>query len=151
MLLDSANEFADNVQVTLAAGTNLIGDVINSENVRDLGDGQVVYLVLQVSVAFAGGTSFAFILASDAQAAIAESGAETRHYLSDTFLTAELVQGFQMAIPLPMGDVSASIKPYEQYVGVLGVGVGARTAGSINAFLTLDPINMKRTYADANN
>lgn len=146
MILDRNLEFADAVQVTLAAGTNLIGDVVDLEVVRDIGFGRPLYLVVQVDTAFAGGTSFQFVLASDAQAAITTDGTETRHYLSDVFAVADLIQGFQLAIALPMGDVAASVNPYERYLGVLGVGVGTQTAGSVNLFLTLDPPTTTRTY-----
>ena len=153
MLLDSINEFADAVAVTGAAGTNLIGDVIDAAVVRDLGAGTPIWMVFQVSTAFAGGTSFQFILASDSVAAIAEDGSETRHFLSDVFLTAELTQGFQFSVALPLGDVSGGITPYERYVGILGVGVGTHTAGSINAFLSLTQPSTHGilTFADASN
>ncbi len=151
MFLDSRLEFADAVQITFGAGTNLIGDVIDlGTPARDIGQGQTLYLALQVSVAFAGGTAMQFILASDSAAAIATSGAETRHYLSDVFLDATLIQSFAMMIPLPMGDVAASVTPYERYVGILGVGTGTHTAGSIDAFLTIDPRGW-RAYPDAVN
>ena len=152
MHMDERSEFADAVTVTFGAGTNLIGDVMDLETVRDIGAAKPTkYLVLQVSTAFAGGASFQFVLASDAQAAISTDGTETRHYLSDVFAVADLIQGFQMAIPLPTGDVANSVNPYERFLGVLGVGVGTQTAGAINAFLTLDPPDSKRSYPDAQN
>ena len=49
MLLDSFNEFADAVAVTGAAGTNIIGDVIDLASVKDLGEGTPMWLVIQVS------------------------------------------------------------------------------------------------------
>ncbi len=151
MIMDEGNEFADAEAVsTGGSGTNLIGDVMDLEVVRDIGQGKPMYLVLQVATAFVGGTSFQFILASDAQAAIATVGNETRHYQSDVFLVADLIAGFTMTIPLPMGDVANSVTPYERYLGILGVSVGAHSAGAINAFLTPDPYGW-RSYPDANN
>ena len=150
MILDERSEFAAAVAVTLGAGTNLIGDVMDLGSVRDIGQGKPTYLVIQVTTAFAGGTAFAFILASDAQAALATNGNETRHYRSDVFLDADLIVGFKMTIPLPMGDVAASVTPYERYLGVLGVGTGTHTAGAIDAFLSLDPSGW-RSYPDGNN
>ena len=150
MIMDKGNEFAAAEEVTLNAGTNLIGDVMDLEVVRDIGLGKPMYLVIQVSTTFAGGTSFGFILASDAQAAIAADGSETRHFLTDTFLEADLVSGsFEQVYALPMGDVANSVTPYERYLGILGVGVGTHTAGKINAFLTIDPHGW-RAYPDGN-
>ncbi len=150
MWIDERAEFADSLAVTFGAGTNLIGDVMDLEQVRDIGQGAPIYLVIQVSTAFAGGTAMQFILASDAQAAIAVDGNESRHYLSDVFVDADLVLGFQMVIPLPMGDVANSVTPYERYLGILGVGTGTHTAGAINAFLTPDSAGW-RSYPDAAN
>lgn len=151
MIIDSRLEFADAVNVTSGAGTNLIGDVIDLGLVnRDIGQGQTLYLVLQASTAFAGGTAMQFILASDGAAAIATNGDETRHFLTDVFLDADLIQGFQIVAPLPMGDVANSVTPYERYLGILGVGTGTHTAGAINAFLTIDPAGW-RSYPDAVN
>ncbi len=151
MLMDKNNEFADAEAVsTGGSGTSLIGDVIDLGTVRDIGQGKPLYLVLQVATAFVGGTSFQFVLASDAQAAITTGGSETRHYQSDVFVVADMIAGFTMTIPLPMGDVADSKTPYERYLGILGVSVGTHSAGAINAFLTLDPYGW-RAYPDANN
>ncbi|KKK67433.1 hypothetical protein LCGC14_2954120 [marine sediment metagenome] len=152
MIMDERSEFADAVAVpTGGAATTLIGDVMDLGNVnRDIGQGKPLYLVIQVETAVVGGTAIQFVLASDSQAAIATSGAETRHYLSDVFLVTELTQGFQIVVALPMGDVSGSITPYERYLGLLIVGTGTQSAGNINAFLTLDPAGW-RSYPDAAN
>ncbi len=151
MILDSRLEPADAVQITFGAGTNLIGDVIDlGSPARDIGQGQPLYMNIQVSTAFAGGTAMQFILASDSTAVIATSGVETRHFLSDVFLDATLIQGFAFSFALPMGDVAASVVPYERYLGVLGVGTGTHTAGAIDAFLTIDPHGW-RSYPDAVN
>ncbi len=151
MILDERSEFADALAIpTGGAATTLLGDVMDLEQVRDIGQGHPMYLVIQVSTAFVGGTAFQFVLASDAQAAISTDGTESRHYLSDVFAVADLVLGFSITIPLPMGDVAASVTPYERYLGILVVGTGTQSAGAINAFLTLDPHGW-RSYPDANN
>lgn len=150
MLLDERSEFADAVEITLGAGTNLIGDVMDVGGGEDIGQGRPVYLVVQVTTAFAGGTAVQFVLASDAQATITTDGTESRHYLSDIYLDAELIVGFEIAIALPMGSISGSATSYERYLGILGVGTGTHTAGSINAFLALDP-HGTRAYPDGNN
>lgn len=151
MIMDEGLEFADAENVSTAGpATNLIGDVIDLGVVRDIGQGHPLYLVVQVSTDFAGGTSMQFILASDSQAAIAVDGSESRHYLSDVFAVGDLVKGFRMVIPLPMGSVAGSITPYERYLGILGVSGGTHSAGAIDAFLTSDPTGW-RAYPDANN
>lgn len=150
MIIDSTAEFADAVAVTAGAGTNLIGNVMDLGGARDIGQGKTVYLVIQVSTAFAGGTAMQFVLASDAQAAISTDGSESRHALSDVFADADLVAGFQIVVPLPMGDVANSVTPYERFLGILGVGTGTHTAGAIKAFLTLDPHGW-RSYPDGQN
>jgi hypothetical protein len=49
MIMDERLEFADAVSVAAAAGTALIGDVIDLGSVhRDIGAGQPVYLVITV-------------------------------------------------------------------------------------------------------
>jgi len=153
MIMDENSEFADAVAVpTGGAATTLVGDVMDLGTVnRDIGQGKPLYLVISVDTAIAGGTALQFVLASDSQAAIATGAdAASRHYTSDVFGVADLIQGFQLVVPLPMGDVGNSITPYERYLGILVVGTGTQTAGAINAFLTLDPAGW-RSYPDANN
>ena len=81
---------------------------------------------------------------------LATDGSETRHFLSDVFAVADLIAGFSFGVALPFGDVANSVTPYEQFLGILGVGVGTHSAGSIDAFLTLDPRG-SRSYPDATN
>lgn len=152
MILDERNEFADAVAIAGAAGTNLVGDVIDLGIARDIGQGHPMYLVIQVSTAMGGGTAVQFILASDAQKAISTDGSETRHYASDVLTDAQLTQGFQMVIPLPMGDTARGedTSGYERFLGILAVGTGTHTSGAINAFLTMDPAGWT-SYPDGNN
>lgn len=153
MWLDERTRFANAVGITLAAGTNLIGDVIDSGDARDLGAGHGgPYLVIQVTEAFAGGTSCQFILASDAQAALAADGNETRHFASDVFTDAELTVGFQIQVKLPQGDTrqGEDAISYERFLGIETITLGTHTAGAITAFLTPDPVGHV-TYPDGNN
>ena len=152
MILDERNEFADATSLnTGAAGTYLLGDVIDlgvpgSPNlVRDLGVGEPsTYLVLQVdTTATSGGSATgSFILASDAQAAIATDGSATNHFQTPAFAVATLTAGRTLAvIKLPSGS-------YERYLGILQVtGTAAFTAGKVNAFITSDPSRWS-AYAD---
>ena len=135
MILDSRNEFCDAQALnTGAAGKYLVGDVIDLENARDIGMGQQLWLVVQVSTtATSGGAATAtFTLASDAQAAIAVDGTETAHTTVGPFAVANMVAGTTLAvIALPrQGNV------YERYIGIIQeTGTAAFTAGNINCFL----------------
>lgn len=151
MILDERSEFADAVDVTLAAGTNIIGDVMDLGIGRDIGQARL-FLVLQVTTAFAGGTAMQFVLASDAQAAISTDGSETRHLATDVWTDAQLTAGFTAVFPLPMGDTARGEDTvgYERYLGILGIGTGTHTAGAINAFLTIDGAGWN-AYPDGNN
>jgi subtilisin family serine protease len=157
MILDERLEFADATSVAAAAGTALIGDVIDLQVARDIGNGHPVYLVIttatEIITAGAAGT-LKFQLVSDAQAAIAVDGSATVHLDTGNFVTDDAAAnspqlnagGVICCIALPLqGPV------YERYLGILAItATTTTTAGAINAFLTLDPIGWK-AYADATN
>lgn len=158
-IMDERNEFADAVSVAAAAGTALIGDVIDlGATARDIGQGQQLYFVITVDTEIitggAAGT-IKFQLASDAAAAIATDGSATVHIDTGTFVTDDAAAnadelnagGLVCAIPLPLeGQV------YERYLGVLAViATTTVTAGAINAFLTLDPPRTAKVYAEGAN
>lgn len=155
-ILDERTEFADAVSVAAAAGTALIGDVIDLELIGlDLGDSaQDIWLVIttdtEIITAGAAGT-LKFQLASDAQAAIATDGSATVHWDSGTIVTDDAaandnrfnVGGVIAKIRLPAGT-------YERYLGILAItATTTTTAGKINAFLTTDYGQIKH-YADVN-
>lgn len=157
MIMDERNEFADAVSVAAAAGTILVGDVIDSgEVVRNLGSGQPVYLNITVDTEIiTGGVAgtIEFQLVSDAAAAIATDGSATVHYSSGELATGaaganadSLNAGATIvSVPLPAQDT------YERYLGILAmIGTTTTTAGAINAFLSLDPIGWK-AYPEGNN
>lgn len=137
-VMDSTAEFCDATALnTGAAGTYLIGNVMDLTKARDLGNGRTVYLVISVDTAVtsAGAATVQFILASDAQAAIATDGSATEHWVSGVIPKATLVAGYQLVVPLPLEDPL-----YEEFLGILQVtGTAAVTAGKVNAYLTLDP------------
>ena len=155
MILDERTEFADATSVAGAAGTALIGDVIDLEVVRDVGQGQPAYLVLTCATSIiTGGVAgtISFALASDAQAAIATNGSATVHFQTKAFVTDddalnELDAGDTIAVvALPIEGVA-----YERYLGILAtIATTTVTAGAINAFLTMDPTGWK-AYPDAVN
>lgn len=140
MWMDALNEFCDAEALSTAAtGLALVGDVINLQQARDIAAGaKPIYLVIQVQttvLAAGGAATVAFVLASDAQAAIAVDGSATEHFRSAAIAKATLVAGYELVMPLPSeGPV------YEQYLGILqDVSTNQLTAGKINAFLTTDP------------
>lgn len=137
MILDERNEFADATALSTAAtGRALVGDVMDLGAVsQDIGNGQSLYLVIQVDTAVTSGGSatVSFEVASDAQAAIAVDGSATVHAVTAAIPKASLVAGYMVAaVMLPIGT-------YERYLGIIqNVGTAALTAGKINAFLTTD-------------
>lgn len=146
MIMDKLAEFADAVALsTSGTGIQLVGNQIDLEQARDIGNGEPLYLVIQVDTAIAGTSSTVqFILASDAQAGIATNGTATEHFRSAAIPEASLVKGYQMAVAVPMESPA-----YERYLGILvNVGAAALSAGKINAFLTHDVAKWKAT-ADA--
>lgn len=157
MILDERLEFADAVSVAAAAGTALIGDVIDLEVARDIGNGRSMWFVITTDTEIITGGSagtIKFQLASDAQAAIATDGTATVHIDTGTFVTDDAAAndaqmnagGLICCIAVPLEG-----KVYERYLGVLAViATTTVTAGKINAFLTLDPGKWK-AYADASN
>jgi len=144
MILDERLEFADATSVAAAAGTALIGDVIDlGATTQDIGLCEELWLIIQTTTEIitggAAGT-IQFKLSSDAQAAIATDGSATDHLLSKSLVSddaaansAELnAGGVILAVRLPSGT-------YERYLGILCViGTTTVTAGAINAFLTKD-------------
>jgi hypothetical protein len=156
MIMDERNEFADAASVAAAAGTALIGDVINLGSVaRDMGQGEPVWFVVTVDTAFvaAGAGTINIQLVSDAQAAIATDGSATVHLSTGAKATAASTPAGQragdvlFAAPLP---VEGSV--YEQYLGVLcTIATQTVSAGKINAFLTLDPPRTARLYNEGAN
>lgn len=159
MIMDELLEFADAVSVAAAAGTALIGDVIDLGAVpQDFGSGRPMYLVITTDTEIiTGGVAgtIKFQLASDAQAAIAVDGSATVHIDTGTFVTDDAGSNsdqlnaggviFVGALPTGRGV------PYERYLGILAtIATTTVTAGAINAFLTFDQSYWK-AYADANN
>ena len=150
MWVDDNLEFADATSVgTPNNSTVNVGDFLNKGTVRDIGNGEPVYLVIQVTTAIisGGAATVAFLLVSDATTTIAVNGTATKHAETKAFPVADLIAGFQVVIPLPPEEPD-----WEQYVGVQvkETASQALTGGNINAFLTLNPA-VHKSYADAVN
>lgn len=148
MILDERTEFCDATALnTGAAGTYLLGDQIDSSVVRDLGNGEPIYLVITVdTLPTSGGAATAqFTLASDDSASIATNGTASVHFVTKAFAMSEMAAGTVLAaVALPAQGVA-----YERYLGILQTtGTAAFTGGKINAFLSIDAARW-RAYADA--
>ncbi len=149
MILDERTEFADNADISTTTGTALIGDVIDLTVARDVGQGQVVYLVITVSTAFTSGGSATvdFRVRSDGVAAI-HATTSTAHVSTGPIAIASLALGTRLVLALPAEGLA-----YERYLGVQAVTATATTtAGSVNIFLTTEPTTTPTTsYPDAAN
>ncbi len=146
MIMDSLLEFADGQSIAAAASTILSTNVINLQEARDMGNGQPVYLVIQIDTAVVGTSStINFRLRSDSTAAI-HATTSSAHIETGAIPEATLVAGYTVVIPLPIEGTA-----YEQYIGVQAIiGTATTSAGAYSAFLTLDPVGWK-SYPDATN
>lgn len=159
MILDNFLEFADDTSVAAAAGTAVIGDVIDlGATSQDIGNGESVYLVLKTGATeiITGGVAgtIQFFLVSDSLATLGSATVAncTTHLTSSSLVTddaavnsAELNAGGSIIVAeLPYGT-------YERYLGILcTIGTTTVTAGTVNAFLTTEPAKWIAT-ADAVN
>lgn len=152
MIMDELLEFADATALnTSGTDTDNIGDIIDLGAAgQDIGNGQPLYLVVQVTTAVTSGGSATvqFSLASDATTTIAVDGTQTIHFLSAPIAKADLTAGKTFVFPIPPGG---DVKTYERYLAFQTVtATAALTAGNVNAFLTLDGHGWK-AHADAVN
>lgn len=143
MILDERLEFADATSVAAAAGTAVIGDVVDlGANPADLGIGEDMWVILQVDTAFvaAGAGTIQFYVVSDSLATLggAVVASCTTHLTTGSLATAASTPAGQtagsilLAARLPSGT-------YERYLGILcTIATQTVSAGKINAFLTKD-------------
>lgn len=144
MILDKLNEFADATALnTGAAGGYLIGNQIDlGLNGRDVGNGEPLYLVIQVDTAITAGAygAVAFSLASDATAVI-DPAASTKHLTTPVFTVGA---GIAAGTVLYAGAIPSEWNAYEQFLGIVQTtGVAAVTAGAVSAFLVRDVAKWK--------
>lgn len=140
MILDERTEFCDATALnTGAAGSYLIGDVVDTSVARDLGGDQALYLVVTVdTTATSGGSATGqFNLVTDDNASLTSPATLVS---SKAWAVADMTAGKTlMAVQLPMEGTA-----YERYIGIQQVtGTAAFTAGKVNAFLTTDVARWK--------
>lgn len=150
MILDEHLEFCDAEDVSAAMGTEVIASAIDLQaaGVR-LGVGApALYLVINVSADFAsaGAATVQFRLVSDSTDPASSDGSETRHWSSQAFDYTDLTAASKpIVVPLP-----GPLPEYERYLQLQVVTAAATTtAGSINAFLTMNPAQWFH-YPEAN-
>lgn len=146
MLIDTRTTFAWDVAlpgIAGSAGTAKIGDAIDlTVASSDMGEGYPMYLVISVGTTFAGGTTAAFNLVTADNEAL--STAPVTLLSTPAIATASLPAG---ALAIVVAIPKAS---YKSWLGLTVTEVGDYTAGTIKAFLTLDPPAW-RAYAEGNN
>ncbi len=150
MYVDNNLEFADATSVGTPNSTTVnVGDIIDLGVARDIGAGEPMYLVVQVTTALTSGGSATVRakLVSDSTETIAVNGDQTEHATSDSIAVATWAIGYQLILPLPPES-----PPYERYLAFqLEEDAGqALTAGNVNAFLTPNP-RAYQAYPDAVN
>jgi len=148
-IMDSRLEFSSaQTMIKTASATpfNSTSDIALTA-VRDLGQGQPVYLVVAVgdtAIITAGSAgTMKFLLVSDAATACATDGTATIHAASEEFITDDLAAEIE---PLKANRILWSIAlPSEgvAYEAILGLQViiatTNTTAGTLDAYLTLTP------------
>lgn len=140
MILDERGEFCDATALnTGAAGSYLLGDVIDLGVARDLGGDMALYLVVTVDTAATSGGSATgqFNLVTDDNSSLSSP---TVLVSSVAWPVASMTAGKTlMAVQLPMEGTA-----YERYIGIQQVtGTAAFTAGKVNAFLVDDVARWK--------
>lgn len=131
-------------EATGDTGTNNIGDVINLEDLRDVGAGKQMFLnvVVDADITAAGTSTYTVRLVSSAAADLSTPNV---HAISATLDPEATIDAgtviLNMALP-------AEGEAYLQYIGIQEIVVtGNTTAGALNAFLTIDQRSYK-AYPD---
>ena len=144
MIIDRLNTFCWETSLnTGAAGSYLLGDQIDLQQLRDIGNDTLWLIVMMTTDADSAADTATLVvsLCSDAQAAIAVDGNQTVH----------LTSGAAKAVPaLTAGTVLMKVRlpletpTYERYLGIVQTtAVQAFSAGKLSAFLVTDPSVIK--------
>lgn len=129
MIFDKQALFSEDQALTVsAASSNVIDLGDDSARVQALNEKGDLEVMIQVTTAFAGGTSLKATLQSDDDEAF---GSPTTVLDSAAVVTASLVQGYQF----PFGELP---RISERYLRVAYTIVGTMSAGKVFAGLNLD-------------
>lgn len=148
MILDSRNEFADATSVAAAAGTALIGNVIDlgTDGVNSVDDLYAVINVdTEIATAAAAGT-VQFFLVSDALATLGAGVVAncTLHSMTGALVTGATTVQAALAAGKTLMQVALPKGQYERYLGVLcTTGTTTTTTGKVNCFLTPTVVTQK--------
>lgn len=135
MIIDYENQFSDAQAVTSTAISTNVIDLGATPTLRDIGNGQPLYLVVITQTAATDDSSDATLtvtLESDSTENLATSA--TVHFTTGALAFAAFSPAGTVlaAVALPLGN-------YERYLGVrYTVASGPLTAGKFDAFLTTD-------------
>jgi len=148
---DEFSTFGKNVDINSEPATIIFPNSIDlGVTGRDPGNGKPVYVNFAVTEAFTDGGDSAtatFKVISDSTADLATSA--TVHLVTPGYLKAALALGNTFSFQLPEG---VSVNTYERYLGVeVVVGTAGFDAGMITAWLSPDPVQGWKAYADAVN
>lgn len=139
MIIDKLGTFADDVQpAALTIGTHLLGNSVPLVDVRNVGVGYPLYLVMGVGseAAASAGASTVFL-----EFATADDAAMTTNNM--TIFNTTSFSLAQMAVFSPLFAAVLPVAFTSTYRAFIGVKVhiltAVLTAGKFNAFLTADP------------
>jgi len=148
MILDSRNEFADATTVAAAAGTALIGNVMDL-GTDGLNDVDNLYCVIsvdtEIATAAAAGTVQLFLV-SDALATLGAGVVAncTTHASTPLFVTGATTTNALLLAGKTLMQVELPKGQYERYLGILcTTATTTTTTGKVNAFLTPTPVTQK--------
>jgi len=133
-IMDIKTEFSDGQSIAALNNSSVVStDVIDFGTLDlNIGDGTPVFLNVKIGTACAGGTSVQFRLYGHTTTTV-NSG--TMFWDSGAITVGTLVAGYEVAsvsLPLRVDDAG-------QYIGMYYTAVGAMSAGTVDAWLSLTP------------
>ena len=148
MILDERNEMADATTVAAAAGTALIGDVIDlgTDGVNDV-SGLYAVITVDTEIATAGVAGTVQLhLVSDSLATLGAGvlSACTTHASTPLLVTGATTTNALLLAGKSLLQVELPKGQYERYLGILcTTATTTTTTGKVNAFLTPTPVTQK--------
>ena len=144
MFIDSSLEFCDGVTlsgstITEKKGNHIDLNATSDLTEHDLGSGEPLYLVLNVTTAFSGGTSVKIDLRSGALTSLTTTF--DIHWTTGTISSGsygDLTGRTIIALP-------KNVFKYDRYLGIFVTTAGAVTGGVADVFLTKDVANWTST------